>query len=96
MNFLRIINRRNFEIRNTIGRVDLVKSWWIPSSMTRPPTRLVTLMQMLSESHSELFSTTVVSFPAPSVKATSPGDRTYTIRTFSHSFHTVPVPTYST
>ena len=44
--------------------------------MTRPPTRLVTLMQMLSESQSELLSTTVVSLPEPSVNATSPGDST--------------------
>ena len=53
----------------------------VPSSMTSPPTRLVTLMQMLSESHSELLlSTTVVSFPDPRVKATSPGDSTWQIQ----------------
>ncbi len=49
----------------------------VPNNMTRPPTRLVTLMQMLSESQSELLSTTVVSLPEPSVNATSPGDSTW-------------------
>jgi len=45
-------------------------------SITSPPTREDQDMQMLSWSHSEELRTTVVSFPDPSVNATSPGDKT--------------------